>query len=67
MNVAERVDSIKRLLASTLQEYRLGTVVRVIVYDDLRRFLRAARLKDPLKAQLAPAPRVFGLIGQLFV
>jgi hypothetical protein len=24
-------------------------------------------VKDPLRAQLAPAPRVFGLIGQLFV
>ena len=37
--------SIDRLLASTLQEYRLGTVVRVIVCDDLRRFLRAARCR----------------------
>jgi hypothetical protein len=33
------------LLAGTFQEYRLGTVVRVIVYDDLRRFLGAAQCR----------------------
>jgi hypothetical protein len=39
MNTAERMNSINRLLAGALQEYRLGTVVGVIVivYDDLRR------------------------------
>jgi CheY-specific phosphatase CheX len=37
MNTAERMNSINRLLASALQEYRLRTVVGVIVYDDLRR------------------------------
>ena len=36
---------IDRLLAGTLQEYRLGTVVGVIIYDDLRRFLGAARCR----------------------
>ena len=39
------MDLIKRLLASTLQEYRLGTVVRVIVYDDLRHFLGTAQCR----------------------
>jgi hypothetical protein len=40
-----QTDSINRLLAGTLQEYRLGAVVRVIIYSDLRRFLSATRCR----------------------
>jgi hypothetical protein len=48
-----------------------GTVVGVIVCDDLRRFSfvppDADGVKDTVKVQLPPAPKVFGLMGQLFV
>jgi hypothetical protein len=45
MNTAERMNSINRLLAGALQEYRLGTVVGVIIYNDLFCFLGAARCR----------------------